>query len=134
MCKGVIMSSQITDFNDLNAWKKAHELTLYIYTLTQNFPKEEKYGIIIQLRRASSSIGANIAEGFSRYHFKDKIRFYYNARASAAEVQYFLILSRDLAYIDSEMQKRLHGEYASVKRMTNGLISSLQKLTQASKQ
>src|SRR3990167_6729613 len=93
------MKKEIKNFYDLDAWKQAHILVVEVYRITENFPKEELYGIVSQLRRAVSSITANIAEGFARYHFKDKIRFYYQARGSVAEVQNFLILSKDLNYI-----------------------------------
>lgn len=83
------MKDKIQNFYELNAWKKAHELVLEIYKITKNFPKDELFGIISQLRRAACSIAANIAEGFERYHFNDKIRFYYQARGSVAEVQKF---------------------------------------------
>jgi len=66
----------ITDFYQLKAWQENHQLVLSIYKITKTFPNEEKYGIIDQLRRASSSITANIAEGFGRFHYADKIRFY----------------------------------------------------------
>ncbi|MEK7067636.1 MAG: four helix bundle protein, partial [Patescibacteria group bacterium] len=85
------MASEIKNFYNLTVWKKAHELTLKIYKATRKFPKDELYGLVSQLRRAVSSIAANIAEGFERYYFKDKIRFYYQARGSAAEVQNFLL-------------------------------------------
>ncbi len=117
--------SQITNFYDLNAWKEAHSLTLGIYKLTENFPKEEKYGIATQLRRAVSSIGANIAEGFARYHFKDKTKFYYQARGSAAEVQNFLLLAKDLEYIDIEHCKELGEQAHDVRRLINGMIRSI---------
>ena len=81
------MEKKINNFYDLEAWKISHGLVLEIYKITKSFSKEEMYGITSQIRRAASSITANIAEGFARYHFKDKIRFYYQARASVAEVQ-----------------------------------------------
>ena len=87
---------EIKNFYDLDAWKEAHRLTLEVYEITKRFPKEEQFGIIPQLRRAASSSGANIAEGFERYHFKDKTRFYYQARGSVAEVQNFLLVALDL--------------------------------------
>ena len=96
------MENSIKNFYDLEAWKKGHALVLSIYKITESFPKEETYGIISQLRRASSSITANIAEGFARYHFRDKIRFYHNARGSVAEVQNFLLLAKDLKFIGLE--------------------------------
>lgn len=74
------MKHEIKDFTDLNAWKEGHKFVLGIYELTNNFPKDERFGLISQLRRAAVSITSNIAEGFSRYYFKDKVRFYYIAR------------------------------------------------------
>lgn len=71
------MGKSIREFYDLDAWRKAHQLVLEVYKITKDFPKEEKFGITDQLRRAASSVTANIAEGFGRYHFNDKIRFYY---------------------------------------------------------
>ena len=73
-------NSKILNFYDLNTWKKAHELVIEIYNITKQFPREELYGIVNQLKRAASSITANLAEGFERYHFRDKIKFYYHAR------------------------------------------------------
>jgi len=90
------MNNKINNFYELDAWKKGYILVLEIYKITKEFPKEELYGIVSQLRRAASSITANISEGFARYHYKDKVRFYHQARGSAAEVQNFLILASDL--------------------------------------
>ena len=101
------MKNKIKNFYDLDAWKKSHILSIEIYKLTENFPKEEIYGVVSQLRRAVSSVGANIAEGFARFHFKDKTRFYYQARGSAAEVQNFLLLAKDLNYIELDKCKKL---------------------------
>jgi len=123
------MSDKIKKFYDLDAWKKGHELVLEIYKFTKDFPAEEVYGIISQLRRASSSITANIAEaeGFARYHFKDKTRFYYQARRSMAEVQNFLLLAKDLEFIDLKTCKK-NGEKANeISQLINGLIRSIEK-------
>ncbi len=121
------MEGEINNFYNLEAWQAGHKLVLEIYKLTLDFPKEEIYGIVSQLRRASSSITANIAEGFERYHFKDKIKFYYQARGSVAEVQNFLILAKDLGYINFEVCKNL-GEMANrVRQLINGLIRSIEK-------
>jgi len=121
------MNNKVQNFYDLEAWKKGHELTKEIYRITKKFPKEELYGIISQLRRAASSITANIAEGFARYHFKDKTRFYYQARGSVAEVQNFLFLSRDLNFIDSKTCENLQEESKCVAQLINGLIRSIEK-------
>jgi four helix bundle protein len=94
------MEKKIYNFYELDVWKKAHELGLNIYKITKNFPKEELFGITSQLKRAINSVTANIAEGFERYYFKDKIKFYYQARGSLAEVQNFLLLAKDLGLIN----------------------------------
>lgn len=121
------MTSSVKDFYELIAWQKAHEGALEIYQITKNFPKYEQFGIISQLRRAASSISANIAEGFGRYHFKDKIRFYYQARASIAEVQNFLFLAKDLNYISEQTRNNLHQKRDRVRQLVNGLIRSAEK-------
>ena len=115
----------IKDFYDLDVWKRGHELVLEIYKITKDFPKEEKFGIIDQLRRAASSITANIAEGFERYHFNDKIKFYYQARGSVAEIQSFLLLSKDLGYIKAEKCEELNKQADAIRQLINGLIRSV---------
>ncbi|NMC51259.1 four helix bundle protein [Candidatus Kuenenbacteria bacterium] len=115
----------INNFYDLEAWKYSHILALEIYKITKLFPTDETYGITNQLRRAASSVGANIAEGFARYHFKDKTKFYYQARGSVAEVQNFLILSKDLEYINLETCKRLGELGNQTRQIINGLIRSI---------
>jgi len=121
------MKEGIKNFYDLDTWKKAHDLVLDVYKVTDNFPKEEKYGLTAQLRRASSSITANIAEGFARYHFKDKIRFYYQARSSVAETQNFFLLSKDLEFAESEICKSLIEKGDEVRKLINGLIKTTEK-------
>lgn len=121
------MDNKIKKFYELDAWTKGHELVLEIYNLTKDFPKEELYGIVSQLRRAASSITANIAEGFARYHFKDKTRFYYQARGSVAEVQNFLLLAKDLKFIDLKICKKLGEDANEASQLINGLIRSIEK-------
>lgn len=116
---------KIQTFYDLTAWQRSHQLVLGIYQASRKFPKEELFGITSQIRRAASSITANIAEGFARYHFKDKIRFYHQARGSVAEVQNFLTLARDLKLLDDEVYKQLHEQADEARRLINGLIRSI---------
>ena len=92
------MENKNYSFEKLIVWQKAHSIVLKIYKMTQQFPKEEIYGLTSQIRRASVSISANIAEGFGRRGAKDKLRFYNISKASLNEVRYFLILSKDLNY------------------------------------
>jgi len=92
--------SKRLNFYDLAVWKEGHQLALDIYKITKDFPKEELFGITSQLRRSAISITANLAEGYERYFFKDKLKFYYYSRGSAAEVYSFLFIVRDLNYIN----------------------------------
>ncbi|MDP2860812.1 MAG: four helix bundle protein [bacterium] len=118
---------EIKNFTDLDAWKVNHQLILEIYKITQGFPKEERYGIVDQLRRAASSITANIAEGWGRFHYADRIKFYHQARGSNCEVQNFLILSYDLKYLDEKESKRLGVLALEGYKVVNGLIRSVEK-------
>ncbi|MBT5337631.1 four helix bundle protein [Candidatus Falkowbacteria bacterium] len=119
--------NKINNYYDLKAWQRAYKFTLKVYEVTSDFPAEEKFGLISQIRRASISITANIAEGFSRYYFKDKIRFYYQARGSLSEVQSFLLVSRGLNILESSFCEELVNHADEVKRLINGLIKSIQK-------
>lgn len=93
---------KINKFTDLEVWKEAHKLVLLIYRVTQTFPKEEIYGLVSQLRRAAVSIESCIAEGFSRYHYKDRLNFYYDARGSIGEVESQSITAKDLKFMSEE--------------------------------
>lgn len=121
------MQQIINNFYDLKTWQEGHSLILKIYKISQFWPKEEIYGITSQIRRAAISINANIAEGYSRYHFKDKIRFYYQSRGSISEVQNFLILAKDLGYISENQSKELDLKANDVKCLLNGMIRSIEK-------
>ncbi len=114
--------AKIEKFTDLDAWKVNHQIVLTIYKMTSSFPREEKFGIIDQLRRAASSVTANIAEGFGRFHYQDKNRFYYQARGSQSEVMNFLILAKDLEFIDSREYERVSDLLLQGGRVLNGLI------------
>jgi four helix bundle protein len=85
-------------FFDLQVWQKSHELTLSIYKFTSCFPKHELYGLSSQMRRASVSIAANIAEGFKKRSTREKLRFLSIAHSSLEESRYYLLLAQDLGY------------------------------------
>jgi four helix bundle protein len=87
------------NFKKLKVWSKAHELTLLIYQRTRSFPKDEMYGLTSQIRRASASIGANIAEGCGRRSDPEMRRFIQIARGSASELEYHLLLANDLHFL-----------------------------------
>jgi four helix bundle protein len=99
------MSSERTparSFRDLMVWQKAHAFVLGVYRYTESFPEREKYGLSHQLRRAAVSIPANIAEGFGKRSSPEKARFLNIAEGSVEESRYYLILSQDLGYGQSD--------------------------------
>jgi four helix bundle protein len=89
-------------FRDLVTWQHAHQLVLSIYQITAGFPKHELFGLTSQLRRPSVSVAANIAEGFKRRGRGDKVRFLNVAQASLEECRYYLILTEDLQYGETD--------------------------------
>jgi len=115
------------EFRDLRVWGEAKELVLKIYKATAQFPKTETYGLTDQLRRATNSICANIAEGFNRYHTKDKIKFYYNARGSISESQSHLIIALELGYIDKAFTDQMIEGLDRVRKMLNAMIRSVNR-------
>jgi len=115
-------SRKIKSFTDLNAWKDGHKLVLEIYKFTRTFPKEEMFGLTNQLRRAAVSFTSNIAEGFSRNSYKEKIQFYSIALGSLSEVQNQLLIARDVGYISNIEFKSLADKTIEISKITNGLI------------
>lgn len=107
-------------FRDLVVWRKAHEFVLAVYTFTASLPKQETYGLALQMRRAAVSIPANIAEGFRRRGKADKARFMNVAEGSVEECRYFLILAGDLGYGDTSNLSDMLDE---VSRMLNAYSS-----------
>ncbi len=112
-------------WKDLEVWKLAHDLTLKIYDVAKNFPKDEQYGLVAQIKRASYSIPVNIVEGFSRKHTKEFIQFLNIANGSLEELRYFLLLSKDLKMISNELYIDLENQSIKISKMLNGLIKSL---------
>lgn len=110
------------DFRDLKVWEKAHELALDCYSLTANFPKHEIFGIVSQIRRAASSIGANIAEGCGRGGNAEFQRFLQMAMGSASELEYHWLLARDLHFIDIAAHEQIQPKIIEVKKMLASLI------------
>ncbi len=115
----------LKDFRDLKVWNKARELTLEIYKVSKEFPREELFGLTSQIRRASSSIGANIAEGCGRSGNGDFARFLYIAMGSASELENHLILANDLELLDNLKYARLNSNVVEVKRMLASLIAKV---------
>lgn len=109
------------DFRQLQVWQKAHQLVLGVYDVTRTFPSDERYGLTSQIRRASVSIGANIAEGCGRGGGADFARFLQIALGSAAEVEYLMIVARDLQMLDNEHYRELNSAVVEIKRMLTSL-------------
>ncbi|MBE0595180.1 MAG: four helix bundle protein [Gemmatimonadales bacterium] len=115
------------DFRRLAVWQKAHAHVLALYESTSAFPPAERYGLTSQIRRCGSSIPANIAEATGRRVGPDGRRFYEIAAGSAAELEYHLLLARDLGLLSSPDHQRLQSATEEIKRMLSGLIRSQRK-------
>jgi len=117
-------TTKIRDFTDLNVWKEGHKLVLMLYKVTDSFPKTEKYSLINQMRRAVVSVTSNIAEGFGRQGYKEKIQFYYLSQGSLIELKNQLIISRDVGYFDSKTYVEMKNQADTCHRLLQGLIRS----------
>ncbi len=113
------------DFTNLKVWHRAHALALSVYRATGPFPQEEQYGLTNQIRRACVSVPANIAEGCGTDGNADFGRFLQMAMRSASELQYHLLLARDLGYLDHEAHTPLNDAVQEVKRMLSVLITKV---------
>ena len=118
------MEAVLKDFRQLKVWEKAHHLTLEVYRATASFPREETYGLTSQIRRASASIGANPAEGCARNGDTELARFCSIARGSAGELEYHLLLAKDLQFLPESLHERLAADTIEIKRMLTALIQS----------
>lgn len=119
------------DFRDLKVWMKAHQLTIGIYRTTREFPKEELFGLTSQMRRSSSSIGANVAEGCGRRSDGELTRFLHIARGSAVELENHLLLARDLEYLAGKKCDELVTQVDEVQRMLTAFIQQVQPVQHA---
>ena len=113
------------DFKNLLVWKRSHALTIELYSVTKSFPASEQFGLTSQIRRAAASIPANIAEWSGRVGNPELARFLGISSGSASELEYYLILARDLNYIDNTTHNRLNDELVQIKRMIGSLITRL---------
>jgi four helix bundle protein len=114
--------AKIQSFTGLLAWQEAHKLVILIYRVTSAFPKEESFGLTNQLRRAVISITSNIAEGFSRKSFKEKIQFYAMSLSSLTEVQNQTLAARDIGYMEKMDFDHIAQQSVTVSKLLNGLI------------
>ena len=113
------------DFRQLKVWEKSHALVLALYQTTSSFPREETYGLTSQIRRAASSIPSNIAEGCGRNGDAELARFCIIARGSATELEYQLLLARDLSFLRPDRYNDLSRQTVEVKRMLTVLVQKL---------
>ncbi|MBZ0283196.1 MAG: four helix bundle protein [Anaerolineae bacterium] len=115
----------MSDYKKLVVWEKAHQLTLGVYQASRNFPKDELYGLTSQMRRSATSISTNIAEGSGRNGKGEFIHFLHIALGSASELEYQLLLTRDLGFLDVPTYGELDVQVVQIKRMLSGLIQKL---------
>ena len=120
-----IQRPKVKNFKDLEIWKRSIKLVENIYATTQNFPKEEIYGLASQLRRAAVSVPSNIAEGFSRASNREYEQFLHVSRGSCAEIITQIIISRNLNYMEGSKAEILLNETEEISKMTMSLIKKL---------
>ncbi len=115
------------DFHGLIVWQKSHVLTLKVYQVTRRFPKDERFGLISKLRRSASSVPANLAEGCGRGSEQDFARFVQIAMGSSTEVEYHVLLAKDLGYVSDNDFIELTDSVHEVKRMLTSLLKSVRE-------
>lgn len=113
------------DFRRLAVWQKAHQLTLDVYAATAVFPRDERFGLIAQLRRSAASVPTNIAEGCGRSGERELARFVSIASGSASEAEYQLLLAHDLGYLPTEQYRVADARVNEVKKMLGALHRKL---------
>ncbi len=112
-------------FEKIVAWQKAHAFVLSVYQITRMFPEDEKFGLTSQFRRAAVSIEANIAEGYKKLSKADKLRFMNISQGSIEECRDYIILSRDLGYIDDVIFSNLYGKIEEASRLLHGYCKGI---------
>lgn len=118
-------SEMLKNYKELKVWQKSYQLCLKIYEITKDFPKDERYGLTSQIRRAAVSVPSNIAEGYGRKTTQEYIQALYIAYGSNCELETQLHLADDLDYIKAERNGKLRGDIEEVERMLKALIRSL---------
>jgi four helix bundle protein len=113
------------DFQKLKVWEKAHRLALAVYRATTSFPREEMYGLTSQIRRSATSIPANVAEGCGRTGEAELGRFLKIAMGSSSELEYHLMLARDLGFLKITEYKPLVAQVTEIKQMLTSFVQKL---------
>lgn len=122
-------SGKIRNFKELRVWQEGINLVKDVYLLTTNFPKSEIFGLVQQMRRAAVSIPSNIAEGFNRYHSREKQQFLHVASGSAAELETQLIIAKELRYLGEAELQKLTERIQSICRMLAAAIARMRDST-----
>ena len=113
------------NFRDLKVWEKSHQVTLEVYKLTTDFPKDERFGLVSQMRRCAVSVPSNIAEGCGRRGNGEFHKFLQIATGSANELEYQILLARDLSFVSDAAHKNLSDKIIEVQKMLAGLIAKV---------
>lgn len=116
------MEKQFKKYTELEVWNQARKLVATVYSATNNYPKEEQFGLVNQMRRCSVSIPSNIAEGCGRHHKKESIQFFFIARGSLYELETQLYLSFDLEFITETDLNNILSQLETVRKLLNGFI------------
>lgn len=109
------------NFRELTVWQKAHDLTLTVYERTAHFPQDERFGLVTQLRRAAVSLTLNIAHGAGKAERQDFVRLLQTAHGCGSELEYLLLLARDLRVLDSAVYENMNSSLIEIKKMITGL-------------
>lgn len=115
---------KILEFTDLRTWQEGHSLVLLVYKMTGKFPREEMFGLASQMRRAAVSITSNIAEGFGRRGYKEKVQFYYLAHGSLTELKNHILIARDVGHIDERDFKIMQTQLNATHKLLLGLLKA----------
>ncbi len=115
-------SQKIKSFTDLKVWQEGHKLVILIYQITKKFPQKEVYSLTDQIRRSATSIISNIAEGFGRQTYKEKIQFYYLAQGSLTELKNQILIAKDVGYLKNKDFSNLVEKVNIVHQLLQGLI------------
>jgi four helix bundle protein len=109
-------------FTDLLVWQEGHKLVLMVYTETKSFPKDELFGLTSQMRRSAVSITSNIAEGFSRQSYKEKVQFFSISLGSLTELQNQLLIAKDIGYLEKKKFSQLAEQSVILQKMMNSFV------------
>ncbi|HBI16975.1 MAG: hypothetical protein UR60_C0022G0014 [Candidatus Moranbacteria bacterium GW2011_GWF2_34_56] len=115
--------NKIQSFEDLIVWQEGHKLIISVYKITNNFPQSEVYGLTNQIRRSAVSVTSNIAEGFGRKGYKEKLQFYYLSLGSISELRNQILIARDIGYLSKEDFDMILGQINSTHKLLNLFIS-----------